>query len=109
LSPPTWNREAVRLLSPLIGIQGRVAGRMLELIEVLAEGPRVALLDTTSAPEIRVTQYGDPLSRQPRVLTLPVISETEADAHPVLRSLLPEPVLHDLRQLIRGMTGAEET
>lgn len=108
MNPPTLNRDAVRLLSPLIGIQGRVAGRMLELIDVLAEGPRIALLDTTSPPEIRATQYGDPVSRQPRVLTLPVISETEADVHPVLRSLLPAPVLHDLRQLIRGGDGSNE-
>lgn len=108
MKPPTLNRDAVRLLSPLIGIQGRVAGRMLELIDVLAEGPRVALLDTTSPPEIRATQYGDPMSRQPRVLTLPVISETEPDAHPVLRSLLPASVLHDLRQLIRGGDGSNE-
>ena len=108
MNTPRLNREAVRLLSPLIGIQGRVSGRMLELIEVLAEGPRVAFLDTSSAPQIRATQYGDPLSRQPRVLTLPVISETEADAHPVLRSLLPAPVLHDLRRLIRSIPGADE-
>jgi hypothetical protein len=91
---------AVRLLHPLIGIRGRHGGRTLELVEVLADGPRVALLDTTSAPGIQTNQYGDPLTRQPRILTLTVVSELEADAHPVLRSLLPEAVLEELRALI---------
>jgi hypothetical protein len=91
---------AVRLLHPLIGIRGRHGGRTLELVEVLADGPRVALLDTTSAPGIQANQYGDPGARQLRIVTLTVVSELEADAHPVLRSLLPESVLEELRVLI---------
>ena len=95
------SREAVRLLRPLIGLRARVEGRTLELLEVLAEGPSVALMDTTSTPRIRVDQYGGPLSRQPRILTIPILSEVEADAHPVLCALLPDTVLRELREMIR--------
>jgi len=103
--PAHLAREVVELLAPLIGIRGRYGARMLELVEVLAEGPQVALLDTSSVPGIQANQYGDPLSRQPRILTVPVVSEVEADAHPVLRALLPEKTLAELRQLIRGRAG----
>jgi hypothetical protein len=95
------SQEAVRLLRPLIGMRARVQGRTLELLEVLAEGPCVALMDTTSSPRIRVDQYGGPLSRQPRILTIPILSAVEGDAHPVLRALLPDTVLRELRDMIR--------
>ncbi|MBS0002629.1 MAG: hypothetical protein KFF45_06100, partial [Thioalkalivibrio sp.] len=93
-------REAVRLLEPLIGVRGQYGDRTLELVEVLVEGPQVAVLDATSGPSIQTNQYGDPLTRQPRILTLPVFSEIEADAHPVLRALLPDTILVELRRLI---------
>ena len=98
--PGLWARDVVDLLVPLIGIRGYFDGRALELIDVLTEGPQVALLDASSAPRIQANQYGDPLTRQPRVLTLPVVSAVEADAHPVLRALLPEAILEELRQRI---------
>jgi len=102
-----WTRDVVQLLTPLIGIRGHYAGHRLELVEVLAEGPQVALLDTSSGPRIQTNQYGDPLTRQPRILTLPVVSTVEADAHPVLRALLPDAILGELRQLIGGPAGAD--
>lgn len=92
--------QAVRLLEPLIGIRGRHSGRLLELVDVLRDGPAVALMDRSAAPCIQTNQYGDPVTRQARVVTLPVVSELEADAHPVLRSLLPEGVLEELRASI---------
>ncbi len=95
-------REAVRLLEPLIGVRGQYGERTLELVEVLAEGPHVAVLDASSGPRIQTNQYGDPLTRQPRILTLPVFSEIEADAHPVLRALLPDAILAELRRLIEA-------
>ena len=104
--PGRLAREAVELLAPLIGIRGRYGGRVLELVEVLAEGPQVALLDTSSGPGIQANQYGDPLTRQPRILTLPVVSEIEEDAHPVLRALLPDKTLTELRRLIGGKVDA---
>jgi len=94
--------RAVSLLQPLIGIRGRHAGQTLELVEVLEDGPMVALLDASASPRIQTNQFGDPLTRQSRILTLPVFSEIEADAHPVLRSLLPEAVLEELRALIHA-------
>jgi hypothetical protein len=97
--------DVAQLLAPLIGIRGQYGGRVLELVEVLAEGPRVALLDTSSAPRIQTNQYGDPLTRQQRVMTLPVVSEVENDVHPVLLALLPEAILSELRQLIDGPQG----
>jgi hypothetical protein len=97
--------DAVELLAPLIGIRGQYAGRVLELVEVLADGPRVALLDISSAPHIQTNQYGDPLTRQPRILTLAVVSEVEPDVHPVLRALLPVTIVAELRQLIHGRQG----
>ena len=103
--PGQLAQEMVQLLAPLIGIRGRYGGRVLELVEVLAEGPQVALLDTSSSPGIQANQYGDPLTRQPRILTLPVVSEVEADVHPVLRALLPEKTLAELRHLIGGKLG----
>lgn len=94
------SRQAVRLLEPLIGIQGSHGGRLLELVDVLLEGPSVALMDRSSSPCIQVNQYGDPVTRQARIMTLPVVSALEVDAHPILRSLLPEPVLKELRASI---------
>ena len=102
MSPSPLAEEAVRLLQPLIGIRGRHAGQTLELVEVLEDGPMVALLDASASPRIQTNQFGDPLTRQPRILTIPVLSEVEADAHPVLRSLLPEAVLEELRALIHA-------
>lgn len=101
MHPASLAIAAVRLLSPLVGIQGRFEGRTLELIEVLEDGPRVALMEITATPGIRVNQYGNALSRQPRILTVPVVSGIDADAHPALRALLPEAVLEPLRALIR--------
>lgn len=91
--------QAVRLLQPLIGIRGRHRGRTLELIEVLADGPSVALMDTATA-HIQANQFGDALTRQSPIFTVPVVSEIEADAHPVLRSILPDSVLMELRVAI---------
>lgn len=105
MRPGHLARNVVHLLTPLIGIRGQYAGKVLELVEVLAEGPQVALLDTTSAPRIQTNQYGDPLTRQPRILTLPVVSDVEADAHAVLRALLPERTLAELRQILSGSPG----
>ncbi|TVP82231.1 ATPase [Thioalkalivibrio sp.] len=102
MSPSPLAEEAVRLLQPLIGIRGRHAGQTLELVEVLEDGPMVALLDASASPRIQTNQFGDPLTRQARILTIPVLSEIEPDAHPVLRSLLPEAVLKELRALIRA-------
>jgi hypothetical protein len=102
MSPSPLAEEAVRLLQPLIGIRGRHAGQTLELVEVLDDGPMVALLDASASPRIQTNQFGDPLTRQPRILTIPVLSEIEADAHPVLRSLLPEAILEELRSLIQA-------
>jgi hypothetical protein len=102
MNPSPLTKEAVRLLQPLIGIRGRHAGQTLELVEVLEDGPMVALLDASASPRIQTNQFGDPLTRQPRILTIPVLSEIEADAHPVLRSLLPEAVLEQLRASIRA-------
>jgi hypothetical protein len=102
MSPSSLAEEAVRLLQPLIGIRGRHAGHTLELVEVLEDGPMVALLDASTSPRIQTNQFGDPLTRQPRILTIPVRSEIEADAHPVLRSLLPEAVLEELRALLHA-------
>lgn len=91
----------VELLAPLIGIRGEVEGHMVELVEVLDEGPHgepaIALMETGADRAIQTNQYGKPLSRHARVRTLPLLSEVEHDVHPVLRSLLPEPVLADLR------------
>lgn len=94
---PIPSEMAVHLLQPLIGIRGRHRGRTLELIEVLADGPSVALMDIATT-DIQTNQYGDALTRQPPVFTVPVFSEIEADAHPVLRSILPDSVLIALRQ-----------
>ena len=102
MNPSPLTKEAVRLLQPLIGIRGRHAGQTLELVEVLEDGPMVALLDASTSPRIQTNQFGDPLTRQPRILTIPVLSEIEVDAHPVLRSLLPEAVLEELRALIHA-------
>ncbi len=102
MSPSPLAEEAVRLLQPLIGIRGRHAGQTLELVEVLEDGPMVALLDASASPRIQTNQFGDPLTRQARVITIPVLSEIEADAHPVLRSLLPDAVLGELRALIHA-------
>jgi len=102
-------REAVRLLEPLIGIRGQYGNRVLELVDVLEDGPQVAVLDASSGPRIQTNQYGDPLTRQPRILTLPVFSEIEADAHPVLRALLPDAILSALRQLIDQAPEAART
>ncbi len=101
MSPTPLAIAAVRLLSPLVGIQGRFEGKTFELLEVLEDGPRVALMEITATPGIRVNQYGNALSRQPRILTVPVLSVIDSDAHPVLRALLPEAVLESLRALIR--------
>lgn len=92
--------QAVRLLQPLIGIRGRHRGRTLELIEVLSDGPSVALMDTGTAHNIQANQFGDALTRQSPIFTVPVVSEIEADAHPVLRSILPDSVLLELRVAI---------
>ncbi|AGA33639.1 ATPase [Thioalkalivibrio nitratireducens DSM 14787] len=104
---PPRPRNAVTLLTPLIGIRGRFQGRTLELVEVLADGPQVALLDLSSTPGIQANQYGDPLSRQPRTLTIPVVSPIDDDIHPALRELLPEAILLQLRSLndARGLAG----
>jgi hypothetical protein len=102
MNPTLLTKEAVRLLQPFIGIRGRHAGQTLELVDVLEDGPMVALLDASASPRIQTNQFGDPLTRQPRILTIPVLSEIEADAHPVLRSLLPEAVLEKLRALIHA-------
>lgn len=98
--PPPAAREAARLLEPLIGIRGQYGDRVIELFDVLEDGPQVAVLDASSGPRIQTNQYGDPLTRQHRILTLPVFSEIEADVHPVLRALLPDAILSELRQLI---------
>ncbi|WP_081616894.1 MULTISPECIES: ATPase [unclassified Thioalkalivibrio] len=94
----------VDLLAPLIGVQGEVDGRMVELVEVLDEGPRgepgIALMETGLDRPIQANQYGDPLSRHSLVRTLPLLSEVERDVHPVLRQLLPEDVLTDLRRAL---------
>ncbi|MFO8003990.1 ATPase [Thioalkalivibrio sp.] len=102
MSASTLAEAAVRLLQPLIGIRGRHASQTLELVEVLEEGPMVALLDASASPRIQTNQFGDPLTRHSRILTIPVFSEIEPDAHPVLRSLLPESVLENLRALIHA-------
>lgn len=102
MSASALAEATVRLLHPLIGIRGRHAGQTLELVEVLEDGPMVALLDASAAPRIQTNQFGDPLARHSRILTIPVFSEIEPDAHPVLRSLLPEPILENLRALIHA-------
>ncbi|MCA1790339.1 MAG: ATPase [Thioalkalivibrio sp.] len=102
MNPSPLAEGAVRLLQPLIGIRGRHAGQTLELVEVLDDGPMIALLDASTAPRIQTNQFGDPLTRQPRILTIPVFSKIEADAHPVLQSLLPEAVLDELRALLHA-------
>ncbi|TVP84073.1 MAG: ATPase [Thioalkalivibrio sp.] len=88
------------MLEPLIGIRGQYGNRVLEIVDVLEDGPQVAVLDASSGPHIQPNQYGDPLTRQQRILTLPVFSEIEGDAHPVLRALLPDAILSELRRLI---------
>lgn len=93
---------ALKLLTPLIGIQGQQASRVMELVEILHEGPSVVLLDTSSPPSIRADQYGDPRIRSPRTFTLPIISESEPDVHPVLRAMLPGHVVAALRLAIPG-------
>lgn len=94
----------IDLLAPLIGVQGEVDGRMVELVEVLDEGPRgepgIALMETGLDRPIQVNQYGDPLSRHSLIRTLPLLSEVERDVHPVLRQLLPADVLKDLRHAL---------
>ncbi|WP_018880615.1 hypothetical protein [Thioalkalivibrio sp. ALE30] len=91
-------------LAPLIGIQGEVDGCMVELVEVLDEGPRglpgVALMSMGSQRSIQANQYGNPLCRHSEVRTLSLLSEVERDLHPVLRQLLPENVVEELRALL---------
>ncbi|WP_017940702.1 MULTISPECIES: hypothetical protein [unclassified Thioalkalivibrio] len=91
-------------LAPLIGIQGEVDGCMVELIEVLDEGPRglpgVALMTMGAQRSIQANQYGNPLCRHSEVRTLPLLSEVERDLHPVLRKLLPDEIVADLRALL---------
>lgn len=91
-------------LAPLIGVQGEVDGCMVELIEVLDEGPRglpgVALMTIGSERSIQANQYGNPLCRHSEVRTLSLLSEVECDLHPVLRQLLPDSVVADLRALL---------
>lgn len=83
-------RAIVSLLYPLVGIRGQYRGKIFEIIEVLSDGPCVALLDTTSAPGIRANQFGDAFARQNRILTIPVFSTPEPRIHPALAALLPE-------------------
>ncbi|WP_024327316.1 hypothetical protein [Thioalkalivibrio sp. AKL19] len=94
----------IDLLAPLIGIQGEVDGCMVELIEVLDEGPRglpgVALMTMGAERRIQTNQYGNPLCRHSEVRTLSLLSEVEHDLHPVLRQLLPESVVADIRALL---------
>ncbi|WP_018866355.1 MULTISPECIES: hypothetical protein [unclassified Thioalkalivibrio] len=91
-------------LAPLIGIQGEVDGCMVELVEVLDEGPRglpgVALMSMGSRRSIQANQYGNPLCRHSEVRTLSLLSEVERDLHPVLRQLLPDNVVAELRALL---------
>ncbi|WP_019627244.1 hypothetical protein [Thioalkalivibrio sp. ALJT] len=98
------SRHMIDTLAPLIGIQGEVDGCMVELVEVLDEGPRglpgVALMEMGAARAIQANQYGNPLCRQSRIRTLAVLSEVERDLHPVLRHLLPEDVVSELRSLL---------
>ena len=102
MSESSLAEAVVRLLHPLIGIRGLHAGQTLELVEVLEDGPMVALLDASASPRIQTNQFGDPLTRHSRILTIPVFSEIEPDAHPVLRSLLPEAILEELRALVHA-------
>ncbi|WP_018872624.1 hypothetical protein [Thioalkalivibrio sp. ALJ16] len=94
----------IDVLAPLIGIQGEVDGCMVELVEVLDEGPRglpgVALMEMGSDRAIQANQYGNPLCRHSRIRTLAILSEIERDLHPVLRHLLPDDVVDELRSLL---------
>ncbi|WP_019571304.1 hypothetical protein [Thioalkalivibrio sp. ALMg3] len=94
----------IDLLAPLIGIQGEVDGCMVELVEVLDEGPRglpgVALMTMGPERSIQANQYGNPLCRHSETRTLSLLSEVERDLHPVLRQLLPESVVAELRGLL---------
>ncbi len=100
----------VDVLAPLIGVQGEVEGRMVELVEVLDEGPGgcpcVALMETGPSPAIQTNQYGNPLSRHARIRTLSLLSEIDQDVHPVLRSLLPDTVLAELREVMQEIRAA---
>lgn len=107
------SEQAARLvdvLAPLIGVQGEVEGRMVELVEVLDEGPGgcpcVALVETGPHQAIQTNQYGNPLTRQARIRTLSLLSEVDQDVHPVLRGLLPDPVLKELREVLQEIREA---
>ena len=97
---PNDANATLALLSPLIGLRGNYAGRSLELVDVLADGPQAVLLESGAEPGIRVDQYGIPKHREPPIFSIPVFSELEPDAHPVLLALLPLETLEALRSLI---------
>ncbi|WP_038054748.1 hypothetical protein [Thioalkalivibrio sp. ALJ1] len=94
----------IDILAPLIGIQGEVDGCVVELVEVLDEGPRglpgVALMKMGAERSIQANQYGNPLCRHSEIRTLPMLSEVDRNLHPVLRQLLPEDVVAELRALL---------
>ncbi|WP_018870782.1 MULTISPECIES: hypothetical protein [unclassified Thioalkalivibrio] len=95
----------IDLLCPLVGVRGEVDGHVVELVDILDEGPGgqpgIALMDAGVDRSIQTNQYGDPLSRHSRVRTLPLLSEVEPDLHPVLRALIPAEVLQRCREELR--------
>lgn len=96
----------IDLLCPLVGLRGEVDGKVVELVDILDEGPGgqpgIALMEAGIDRSIQTNQYGDPLSRHSRVRTLPLMSEVEPDLHPVLRALIPEDVLRRCREELGG-------
>jgi hypothetical protein len=93
--------ELLSALAALIGREFHYQGRHCEVIEVLSEGP--ALVLACGGGGIQADQFGEPRRRAPNTFTIPVLSEVEADLHPVVRAIA------DAAEgaALRGLTGLD--
>jgi hypothetical protein len=91
--------ELLNALAALVGREFEYEGRRCEVIEVLAEGPTLVL--ACDGGSIQADQFGEPRRRAPNTFTIPLLSEVEAELHPVLRSLADT----DEGARLRGLTG----
>ena len=86
-------------LSGLIGRHIEYEGIRYQVIDVLLDGPALALHQYDDS-EIQSDQFGEAQRRAPKTHTLPVLNPADDDLHPVIIELLDPKELISVRSLL---------